>query len=302
MIVNNFNTNHYELLQPLDINDLGGTWIRAAPLLSESSGREGPFFVEKPGGGFRVFTTYLFGTPNSYMYQDYDVNWGNPSGYVPCRRFPDVELENGSAVLVTGSRATAIATTDVSGGMAEQAPTSVAITGGSNSGAALSSTSQIKAKGYDNGTFQSSGFGWWNGNTFISGIAPFDNGEFLWKMPSSGLGIEFVYHANTALVASLGPLGEWKCQTLTVGDVNGATGTAIKRMRHGTTTLAAGIATVSDPYVTANSRIILTAQSLGTVTAPQALAVTGRSTGNSFTIASADHTDTSVIAWEMIEP
>ena len=48
--------------------------------------------------------------------------------------------------------------------------------------------------------------------------------------------------------------------------------------------------------------ILLTAQSLGTVTAPKALAVTARTPGTSFTITSADATDTSVIGYTILEP
>jgi hypothetical protein len=54
--------------------------------------------------------------------------------------------------------------------------------------------------------------------------------------------------------------------------------------------------------VTANSRILLTVQSLGTVTAPKAVAVTARTAATSFTITSADNTDTSVVAYEIFEP
>lgn len=54
--------------------------------------------------------------------------------------------------------------------------------------------------------------------------------------------------------------------------------------------------------VSANTRILLSVQSLGTVTAPKAIAVTARTAGASFTITSADATDTSVVAWELIEP
>lgn len=72
--------------------------------------------------------------------------------------------------------------------------------------------------------------------------------------------------------------------------------------RSGAATLVAGAATVATTEVTANSRIQLTAQSLGTVAAPQALAVTARVAGTSFTITSADNTDTSVVAWFIVEP
>lgn len=70
----------------------------------------------------------------------------------------------------------------------------------------------------------------------------------------------------------------------------------------GAATLVAGTVTVNTTKVTASSRIQLTVQSLGTVAAPKAVAVTARTAGTSFTITSADATDTSVVAWTLIEP
>lgn len=70
----------------------------------------------------------------------------------------------------------------------------------------------------------------------------------------------------------------------------------------GVATLAAGTVTVNTTKVTATSRVQLTVQSLGTVTAPKAIGVTARTAGTSFTITSADATDTSVVAWTIIEP
>ena len=70
----------------------------------------------------------------------------------------------------------------------------------------------------------------------------------------------------------------------------------------GAATLVLGVATVTNANVAANSRIHLTVQSLGTVTAPKAVAVTARTVGTSFTITSADLTDTSVVAWEIVTP
>jgi len=70
----------------------------------------------------------------------------------------------------------------------------------------------------------------------------------------------------------------------------------------GVGTLVAGVKTISTTKITANSRIILTTQSLGTVVSPKAIAITARLAGTSFTITSADPTDTSVIAWQIIEP
>lgn len=71
--------------------------------------------------------------------------------------------------------------------------------------------------------------------------------------------------------------------------------------RIGTATLVAGTVTVSNTTVTANTRIFLTTQSLGTVTAPKAIAVTAKTANTSFVITSADNTDTSVIGWLLVE-
>lgn len=70
----------------------------------------------------------------------------------------------------------------------------------------------------------------------------------------------------------------------------------------GIVTLVAGTATVSTTKVTSNSRIFLTAQSLGTVTVGQGLAVSARTAATSFVITSGTPTDTSVVAWHIIEP
>lgn len=72
--------------------------------------------------------------------------------------------------------------------------------------------------------------------------------------------------------------------------------------RMGTATLVGGTVTVNNTSVTANTRIFLTVQSLGTVTVPTAIAVTARTAATSFTITSADATDTSVVAYQLIEP
>lgn len=100
--------------------------------------------------------------------------------------------------------------------------------------------------------------------------------------------------------------GEW--DVISNGDFAGQTagkGLQVKEgsnCKQGTATLVAGTVTVANTSVTASSRIMLTIQSLGTVTAPKAIAVTARVAGTSFTIASADATDTSVIAYEIFEP
>lgn len=70
----------------------------------------------------------------------------------------------------------------------------------------------------------------------------------------------------------------------------------------GVATLVGGTVVVSTTKVTANSRIFLTAQSLGTITVGQGLAVSARTAGTSFTILSQSALDTSVVAWEIKEP
>lgn len=72
--------------------------------------------------------------------------------------------------------------------------------------------------------------------------------------------------------------------------------------KQGTCTLAAGTCTVTTTSVTANSRIFLTGQTLGTVAVPSGYSVSARTAGTSFTILASAPTDTSVIAYEMFEP
>lgn len=97
-------------------------------------------------------------------------------------------------------------------------------------------------------------------------------------------------------------------ESLLSGDLRIATagkGVLIKEgsnAKMGVSTLSAGTVVVSTTAVTATSRIQLTAQSLGTVAAAKALAITARSAGTSFTITSADATDTSAVAWLIVEP
>jgi hypothetical protein len=68
----------------------------------------------------------------------------------------------------------------------------------------------------------------------------------------------------------------------------------------GTAVLVAGTVTVSHPRVTARSLIFLTAQSPGGT--PDALRVSARTPGTSFTITSANAADTSTVGYLIIEP
>ena len=103
----------------------------------------------------------------------------------------------------------------------------------------------------------------------------------------------------TARLAAPGAIGATTPAAVSTNNLKVKEGT---NQRMGTATLVAGTVTVSNTSVTANTRIFLTVQSLGTVAAPKAIAVTARVAGTSFTITSADNTDTSVVAWLLIEP
>lgn len=70
--------------------------------------------------------------------------------------------------------------------------------------------------------------------------------------------------------------------------------------RMGTATLTAGAATVNTTSVTANSRIFLTSNTDGGVVG--FLRVSAISAGTSFTITSSSGTDTSTVAWLIVEP
>ena len=65
---------------------------------------------------------------------------------------------------------------------------------------------------------------------------------------------------------------------------------------------AAGTVTVANTSITANSRIFLTVQALGTVAVPSGYCVSARVPGTSFTILASVVTDTSTIAYEIFEP
>lgn len=68
----------------------------------------------------------------------------------------------------------------------------------------------------------------------------------------------------------------------------------------GTAVLVGGTKTVLTSAIAANSFVLLTVQTLGTVAVPKAVAVTSKTAGTSFVITSADATDTSTIGWYII--
>jgi hypothetical protein len=70
--------------------------------------------------------------------------------------------------------------------------------------------------------------------------------------------------------------------------------------RMGTATLVAGSAVVANTSVTANTRILLTSQADGGT--PGWLRVSARTAGTSFTITSSSASDTSTVAYFLLEP
>ena len=96
--------------------------------------------------------------------------------------------------------------------------------------------------------------------------------------------------------------------TVTVPDIKlGTAGNGIyikegANATSGIATLVAGTVTISTTKVTANSRIYLSPQTLGTILRPVGLGVTARVAATSFTITSMDITDTSDVAWLIVEP
>lgn len=70
----------------------------------------------------------------------------------------------------------------------------------------------------------------------------------------------------------------------------------------GIATLVGGTVVVATTKVTADSRIQLTGQNLGTITVPVGYCVSARTPATSFTILSANIVDTSDVAWMIIEP
>lgn len=99
---------------------------------------------------------------------------------------------------------------------------------------------------------------------------------------------QFSAFGNTAAAVRLGTAG------------GGLAITEGTNARLGVATLVAGTVTVANTSVTANSRVFLTAQTTGA--APGALRISARVAATSFTITSTSATDTSSVAWLLVEP
>lgn len=106
---------------------------------------------------------------------------------------------------------------------------------------------------------------------------------------------------GSGLVAESG--GVWNFQGVSLSVHSAGSGLRVAEgtnAKQGTATLVAGTVTVSNTSVTANSRILLTVQTPGGTVG--AVYVSARTAGTSFTITSTSGTDTSTVAYEIIEP
>lgn len=135
------------------------------------------------------------------------------------------------------------------------------------------------------------------GNFIINSTTDNGNGKIqLQSSTASSGGIAFgtdvaIYRSAAGTIAVN---GTWAPNALNVS------GTTITKERHGTATLSAGAATVSDSAVTASTRIYLTSQSDGGTVG--FLRVSARTAGTSFTITSSSASDTSTVAYLEVEP
>lgn len=146
----------------------------------------------------------------------------------------------------------------------------------------------------------------WGGGT----LAPDAN---LYRYAAGGLATDNVFKLAAAATLLFGAAGDVDLYRAAGGPIlttdnslaiaTAGQGLQIKEgsnAKMGTATLVAGTATVSTTAVTANSRVFLTAQTSGA--APGALRVSTRTAGTSFVITSTSGTDTSVVAWMLVEP
>lgn len=124
-------------------------------------------------------------------------------------------------------------------------------------------------------------------NLYRSGVGALTTDTFF-AMGSGQSGGAFSVFGNAANSLSLGSAGG---------------GLAVKEgtnARSGVATLVGGTATVSNTSVTATTRIQLTSNADGGT--PGWLRVSARTAGTSFTITSSSGTDTSTVAWFLVEP
>lgn len=112
--------------------------------------------------------------------------------------------------------------------------------------------------------------------------------------------------AAAGTVLGVGELGlDLTTRNLKIGDGSTAFASLVpvgEVTSKGTAVLVAGTKVVTDTAIAADSIVLLTAQVLGTVSAPKPLCVSARTAATSFTILSSDNTDTSTVGYVIITP
>jgi hypothetical protein len=127
------------------------------------------------------------------------------------------------------------------------------------------------------------------------------NAQLLFQLGGNGAGLQSVFSlTNLSPTTYEAEVKNGSLRVSTVGQgLKVAEGANAKQ---GVSTLVGGQVVVANTSITANSRVQVTVQSLGTVSRPQGVGVSARVAGTSFTLMSADATDTSVVAWSIFEP
>lgn len=177
-----------------------------------------------------------------------------------------------------------------------------------------------------------------NNGTGDQVLAGGTTGQFLRANTALSLGIGWFTPVATAPIVYTASTSTWSCTNATAsvagclsaanftifnnkaptasptftGDVNSSTGSVListagqgvrvktgTNAKIGTATLVAGTATVANTSVTANSRIFLTSNTDGGT--PGWLRVSAKTNGTSFVITSSSGTDTSTVAWYIVE-
>ena len=145
------------------------------------------------------------------------------------------------------------------------------------------------------------GVGSWSGNGYIGvnyGRFVAGNGSNTVELYADPTDVGVAFDGTPMIIINQNP-------DTTLPQVNIASGYTFSLPSKGVATLVGGTVDVYTDYCTSsftpNSCVILvTVQSLGTVTVPQAMLVTPIPFSSGFTITSADPTDTSTVAWLII--
>lgn len=137
----------------------------------------------------------------------------------------------------------------------------------------------------------------WQDNSVNPAIIYQTTGAGLWYTDSGASGV------FTSITATTGDITATEGNLVLDGadsKINIDVGTPATASAGTSAALVGGTLVVNTTSITANSLVFFTTNTLGTVTAPQAYYVSARVPGTSFTITSADVTDTSTVNYWII--